>query len=698
MKSLAIAPYGATPTARQKLWQSTELYGFIHFGPNTFTNKEWGFGDESPEIFQPTAFDPEQWVRVAKEAGLRGLVLVCKHHDGFCLWPTASTEHCVRNSPWRAGQGDVVAEVSAACRKHGLKFGVYVSPWDRNHPGFGSPSYVEVFHQQVEEVLTNYGPLFEVWFDGAIGDDGYFGGAREVRKVDVATYYQWEKVEKLVRRLQPEACIFGLRDIRWVGNETGIAAETCWATSTSLGNADPAPPAFNGGNIGSGNVGDRHGPWLPAECDFPLRKGWFFHPEDDIRSPEALYHLYFTSIGRGTTMSIGLAPDTRGLIHEDDVKTLLAWKALLDETFGEDFLRRPGVEVSTSHPSLSFPPGHLLDGNPSTFWTGEADGTKPELVFTLPGEADFNVLLIEEAIDYGQRIDAFAVDAWMNGEWREIGRATSIGYRRLLVLENARTTRLRLRFEQVTAFPVIRRVGLFAMPAWLILGGALQIIRDNAGRAVIRSSHTGLCIRYTTDGSDPGPASPLYDGPFLFPGSGTIKAFGHLHGRPTDRTGTASATFGISRRDWRVVSVSLDSPFKNQGTAGVEKLLDDDPETYWHTYHKDKSLSAPPHEVVFDMGRTVRVRAFTFQPRLNAADGIPEGIPDKFAFYLSPDGKNWTLAVEGEFSNIKANPVMQLVPLQATVAGRYLRFVARHVIDDGDYVIVSGLGVVEDSA
>ena len=685
-----IQPYGALPAARQIRWQSTEIYSIVHFSMSTFADKEWGYGEDPASLFNPTAFDAEQWARTAKESGIKGMVLVCKHHDGFCLWPTHTTEYCVRNSPWKNGQGDVVAEVSAACRKHGLKFGVYISPWDRNNIHYGRPEYVALYHRQLTELLTGYGPLFEVWFDGANGGDGFYGGTRERRGIDPATYYQWDKITALVREHQPEACMFGINDIRYVGNESGVADETCWATQSFEGHSSAQKSAA------PSSMGDRHGDWMPAECDFPLREGWFFHTKSWIRQPSTLFELYFSSVGRGGTMNIGLAPDTRGILCDDDMKALKGWKALMDETFGNNLLQSNAVKVSASNVrggAACFCAAHVLDGNAETYWASDDDAETPELVFEFAEPVKFNVLSIKEHIALGQRVDAFAVDAWKDGQWTEIGAATSIGNRRVLILRNAESSKFRVRFTQCSACPAIQEIALYRAPIGLILGGKLAILRNKEGVVTIRSSNSGLTVRYTTDGSEPNEQSTLYTGPFKFAQSGTIKAFGSVENEEGAQIPSVCSTFGMDRSGWSVVSVSLESPYDNNGVAGVEKLLDDEPETYWHTYHKDKSLSAPPHEVVLDMGRVVNVAAFTFQPHIG--EGVPCAIPDKYQFHLSPDGKAWTLAAEGEFANIKASPGMRSVSLAQPMAGRYMKFVALHAIDDANYIVVAGLGVVE---
>src|ERR1022692_420784 len=304
-------PYGPVPSARQIQWADMEFIGFAHFTVNTFTDREWGNGDESEKVFNPTDFDAGQIVGAARDAGMKELILTAKHHDGFCLWPSKFTEHSVKNSPWKNGQGDVVKEISAACRRYGIRFGVYLSPWDRNHKDYGHPEYLTYYRSQLRELLTHYGNISEVWFDGANGGLGYYGGARETRTIDRMTYYDWPTTWQIVRDLQPMACLFSDvgPDVRWVGNERGIAGKTCWATLS--------PEGFSPGyaNESRLNSGDRPGTrWIPAECDVSIRPGWFYHEKEDdaVKTPEQLLELYYQSVGRGANFLLNLPPDRRG--------------------------------------------------------------------------------------------------------------------------------------------------------------------------------------------------------------------------------------------------------------------------------------------------------------------------------------------------------------------------------------------------
>jgi alpha-L-fucosidase len=430
--------YGPVPLPRQLRWHELEFYGFLHFTVNTFTGKEWGYGDEDPSIFDPSAFDADRIVESLAASGMKGVILTAKHHDGFCLWPTKTTDHSVRNSRWRNGKGDVVQDLSHAARRAGLKFGVYLSPWDRNNAQYGRPEYIDIYRRQLRELLTNYGPIFEVWHDGANGGDGYYGGARERRQIDRRTYYDWPKTWDLVRSLQPDACIFSDigPDIRWVGNEKGIAGETCWATFDPVGeDGGVAAPGFV--RTKDSGTGTRHGKrWLPAECDVSIRPGWFWHERenDKVKTPETLLDLYFKSVGRGASFLLNVPPDRRGLIHDNDAAALRAFGKALNATFSKAVAARAKKD-------------------------GEASR---EIVLELPSPTPFDIVRIREAIRYGQRVEAVAVDAWTDSSWREIGSATSIGSCRLIRLSAPVTaSKVRLRVVQSPVEPLISEFALF---------------------------------------------------------------------------------------------------------------------------------------------------------------------------------------------------------------------------------------------
>ncbi len=456
-------PYGPIPSARQLRWHAMEFYGFLHFSINTFTDKEWGYGDESPSLFNPTDFDADQIVRTAAAAGMKGLILTAKHHDGFSLWPSKYTEHSVKNSPWRNGRGDVVKEISSACRKYGLKFGIYLSPWDRNHKDYGRPEYLNYFRNQLRELLTSYGPVFEIFFDGANGGDGYYGGARETRRIDRDTYYDWLTTWNLVRTLQPDACLFSDAgpDVRWVGNERGVAGDPLWST---LNKDDFAPGRADEARL---NRGDRPGShWVPAECDVSIRPGWFYHPAEDskVKSGATLVDLYYASVGRGGSFLLNLAPDRRGQIPDADVKSLREFRRILDATFRKDYAQGAFVSASNTRGQgdRRFSPRNVIDHRRDTYWTTDDQITTPELIIDLRREQTFNVVRVREYLPLGQRVEAFAVDVWKDNEWHEFARGTSIGNSKLVRGKPVTTTKVRLRITQAPVCPAISEVALFA--------------------------------------------------------------------------------------------------------------------------------------------------------------------------------------------------------------------------------------------
>ncbi|MDR2848430.1 MAG: alpha-L-fucosidase, partial [Bacteroidales bacterium] len=371
------------PDENQLNWHEREQYAFIHFTVNTFTDKEWGYGDENPSIFNPTEFNAEQWVTTIKNAGLKGLILTCKHHDGFCLWPSAYTEHSIKKSPFKDGKADIVKEVSDACRKHGLFFGIYLSPWDRNHAQYATPEYITYYRNQLTELLSNYGEVSEVWFDGANGGDGYYGGAREGRHIDNKTYYDWTNTHTIVRKLAPHAVMFsdGGPDIRWCGNESGFAGETNWATMPdSIYAGKPSVEAVLNAGSENGNV------WIPAEVDVSIRPGWFYHESEDakVRTPENLLKLYLSSVGRGANLLLNLPPDRRGLIHENDVKALTEWKQLLDATFATNLADHAKASSDKYRgSSKKYAAGNVTDGDKETYWATDDNVTSGSIEINL---------------------------------------------------------------------------------------------------------------------------------------------------------------------------------------------------------------------------------------------------------------------------------------------------------------------------
>jgi len=438
------------------------MNAFIHFTINTFTDKEWGYGDESPELFNPTNFDAEQWVSVLKEAGFKGVILTCKHHDGFCLWPTAYTDHNISNSPFLDGKGDIVKAVSDACHKFGLKFGIYMSPWDRNRADYGEPSYVEYYRNQLKELFTNYGPVFEMWFDGANGGDGYYGGANEMRKIDRQTYYDWPTTLKMVHEIQPQVLFFsdGGPDLRWVGNEQGHVNTTNWNTITT----DTLYAGKSGIEdlLGTGSPDGKE--WCPAEVNTSIRPGWFYHTSEDdkVKSPEVLFKLYMESVGRGSTLLLNIPPDRRGLFHENDVASLQGFHKLLQERFGNNLAKgAQAVASETRGEATEYAAANVLDGDVETYWATNDSTKAASIEVELPEAKEINYVQIDEYIKLGQRIKAFNVEVLVDDAWVKVAEETTIGYKRILAIDPVTTSKVKINIEDAKACPLISNVSLY---------------------------------------------------------------------------------------------------------------------------------------------------------------------------------------------------------------------------------------------
>lgn len=456
------APLLPIPSEQQMAWHEMELNAFIHFTTNTFTDKEWGYGDEQPSVFNPSQLNTSQWARVLKEAGFKIMILTCKHHDGFCLWPSKYTEHSVKHSPYKNGKGDVVKEASEAAKKYGLKFGVYLSPWDRNHPDYGKPSYIAYYRNQLKELFTAYGPVFEMWFDGANGGDGYYGGVRERRKIDGATYYDWPQTLEMVRGIQPNVLFFSDAGpgVRWVGNESGIAGETNWNTITT--------DTLFAGKAGIEhllNTGSPDGKqWVPAEVDVSIRPGWFYHAKEDsmVKSPQKLFDIYLTSVGRGSTLLLNIPPDRRGLFHENDVKALQGFKKILDTEFKTNLTTTTTATVTAFRGNVgSYNAGKLIDGNTQTYWATDDDTKTGSIELAWKQNRNVKYVVLQEFIRLGQRVKAFTIDIWNDGEWKKVAEGTTIGYKRILRIDPVQTSRLRIHINDSKACPVLSEVAVF---------------------------------------------------------------------------------------------------------------------------------------------------------------------------------------------------------------------------------------------
>ncbi|MDN5214993.1 alpha-L-fucosidase [Fulvivirgaceae bacterium BMA12] len=454
------------PSAKQLAWQKMELTAFLHFGINTFTNREWGDGKEDPRLFNPEELDATQWVKTCKEAGMKLIILTAKHHDGFCLWPSKYTSHSVKSSPWKNGKGDVVKELAEACRLYDMKLGIYLSPWDRNSAIYGTDEYNNYFVNQLTELLTGYGEVAEVWFDGANGEGP--NGKKQV--------YDWQRYYKTIRRLQPDAVIAIVGpDVRWVGTESGYGRDTEWSVVPANVHDEDKIAASSQQKAGTfrpqvdamaKDLGSREKlfsanklVWYPSEVDVSIRPGWFYHKDQDekVKSVEKLLDIYYSSVGKNSVLLLNIPPDKRGLIHEKDANTLKKWKEIIDRAFELNLAANADIRLAKHQSELET--GVLTDGDYDTFW--QANGEKPTLEITLEGEKNFDRLLLQEKITIGQRVEKFKIEAKINGTWKEIANGTTIGYKRLLRFPEVKTNKVRVIILQSRANPALAEFGLF---------------------------------------------------------------------------------------------------------------------------------------------------------------------------------------------------------------------------------------------
>ncbi|MCW5942885.1 MAG: alpha-L-fucosidase [Fimbriimonadaceae bacterium] len=512
-------PIGPLPSANQLAWHDRQYYAFVHFGPNTFTGLEWGHGTEDPRVFNPTELDARQWVRAFKEAGMTGVILTAKHHDGFALFPSAYTEHSVKASPWKGGKGDVLRELSDACREAGLWLGVYLSPWDRNHPTYGTPEYNDVFVKTLREVLTNYGEVKEVWFDGANGEGP--NGKRQV--------YDWPRFIATVRECAPRAVIFhDGGDVRWVGNEGGYVGETNWSF---------LPTGIEPGYAGDKTVlyeGDENGTiYAPSECNTSIRPGWFWRASenDKVKSLEQLKEIFYRSTGHGGTSLLNVPPDTRGLIHANDIAALKEFRAWREATFAKDLAF--GVAATGVSRGAGFGPERVCDGKADTYWA-TADGTTGgEVTLDFGRPTTFDHVVLQEHIALGQRVRAFELLA----DGRPVGKGTTIGYKRIVRFPAARARRLTVRIVDARACPTLSTVSVYlGTPEATIATDGDAFVGETT--VTLECTVPGAQVRYTLDGSEPTPSSTRYRGPFLVGKTATVKAAAWFDGRTSFRPAT----------------------------------------------------------------------------------------------------------------------------------------------------------------
>ncbi|MCF8715602.1 alpha-L-fucosidase [Joostella atrarenae] len=668
---------GPIPSERQLAWQELEYYAFIHFNMNTFTDMEWGLGGESPKSFNPTDLDVNQWVSVAKEAGMKGIIITAKHHDGFCLWPTETTEHSIKNAPYKNGKGDLIKELSEACKEGGLKFGVYLSPWDRNNEHYGNPEYVEIFHEQLRELLTNYGDIFEVWFDGANGGSGYYGGANETRKIDNKTYYEWDKAVAIVRELQPNAVIFsdGGPDVRWVGNEDGKANATNW----SIMRRDeiyPGWPRYK--ELRGGHEDGTH--WLPAEADVSIRPGWYYHASEDhqVKTLEELIDIYYKSVGRNASFLLNLPVDKRGLVHELDEQQLIALRKQLDKDFAENLALNTKVVASNYRGNDdNFRPELLIDDNKTTYWATDNEITEANVIFSFSEPTAINRIVLQEYIPLGQRVQNFTVEVLKDNDWETIVTETTIGYKRILRFDTQTISKLRVSIQKAKGAITLSNVELYKAPNLLVLP---TIKQNKEGVITMHVPDENISIFYTLDGSTPTKNSIKYEKPFVVQEAKELNVIA-VNTDTNEQTEVKKVMLEYAKKKWEVFSVT--SGKMEEAT----KFIDNDPATYFSSEKKPNEIQS----VTINLGEKIIIKGFTYTP-MQAR--FPNGLITDYTFSVSEHGKKWKEVYKGEFGNIQNNRIKQQINFNP-VEANYIKLIANKTTGEGNTTTIAEIGVIK---
>ena len=654
------APYGAIPTPIQVEWQKMEYYMFIHFGPNTFTDMEWGHGDEDPKVFNPTRLDCRQWAATAKAAGMKAIIITAKHHDGFCLWPSNYSTHTVRESAWKDGKGDVLKELSEACKDYGLKFGVYLSPWDRNHPAYGTDEYNEVFANTLTEALSNYGQVFEQWFDGANGEGP--NGKKQV--------YDWDKFISVVNNLQADAVIFGspYRTIRWIGNESGYANKTNW--STFIADDKVNDPTFQ--ILGRGIEGGDQ--WLPAEVDVSIRPGWFFSSStnDKVKSVGKLMDIYYSSVGRNSNLLLNVPPDRNGLIHPNDSVRLIELRKVLDESFKTNLINGAKAKANNVRGSAKkYSEKNLFDNNYDSYWTTDDDKLSASIEISLNGKQTFNRIVLQEYIPLGQRVKSFNIEYWNNDKWDIIDKQTTIGYKRILCFPMITTEKIRINIEESLACPVLNEVALYKAVEIL---ETPTITRNKEGKVYIHSESKDPVIYYTIDGSEPTVKSTHYSEPFDLPEGGivTAKAFINNNSKSSE---SVRADYDVAASKWVIVSPT---------GHGAQRAIDGNP---------NSGLTIPADQgksISINLGEELNLKGFNYTP-INGANGNIY----RYNFYVSNNGKQWTkVKSNAAFDNIRNNPISQFVRFDETIKASFIKLESVETVEPNERIVIGEIGIL----
>ncbi|MBR2052255.1 MAG: alpha-L-fucosidase [Bacteroidales bacterium] len=646
------------PSQEQIDWQKLETYAFIHFGLNTYNDLEWGYGNTPASTFNPVNLDCEQWVATLKQCGMKGVILTAKHHDGFCLWQTETTDYSIANSPYKNGKGDMVKELSDACKKYGLKFGLYLSPWDRNNSEYGREDYVETYHKQIDELTKNYGDLFEFWFDGANGGNGYYGGADETRSIDARKYYDYERARDTILKRHPDAMIFGgtCQTIRWAGNEQGWAGDTDWCMINP-------ELSDNTKHLNHGSENGTH--WIPAEVDVSIRPGWFYHKREDhqVKSVAQLTDIYYRSVGHNANLLLNFPINLDGKIPALDSLRATEWHEVIVNDFKDNILKNAVVRVDNER-GRKFKAENVIDDDWNTYWATDDDYNFGTISFSFDKPVKMNRVVLQEYIALGQRVKDFYMEGELNGKWFKINpldTLSTIGYKRIVRFNTVELDKLIIYFEESRGPLCINNIEAYCAP---ILLTEPKISRNYDNIITIESSDNDAEIYYTTDGSVPDENSSRYDNAFVFNNKGVIKAITYDYN---------------SKKKSDISMKELDLPKEYYQTSSSNKIFDGNTNSV--VYH---DVDEP---IIITFKEEHDISGFRYTP--NQMRDASRHIVD-YEFYVDD-----VLIKESSFGNIKNNPIEQVVKFE-NIKGKEVKFVPKSNTDKAKNCGIAEFSVITD--
>ena len=655
-------PVYPVPTKEQIEWQKLETYAFIHFGLNTYNDLEWGYGNTPSSTFNPTNLDCEQWVATLKDCGMKGVILTAKHHDGFCLWQTKTTDYNIASSPYKNGKGDMVKELSDACKKYGLRFGIYLSPWDRNNSEYGREGYVETYHKQIDELTSNYGELFEFWFDGANGGNGYYGGADETRSINAKEYYDYERARDTILKRHPNAMIFGgtCQTIRWVGNEQGWAGDTDWCMINP-------EMSDNTKHLNHGSENGTH--WIPAEVDVSIRPGWFYHKREDhqVRTLAQLTDIYYRSVGHNANLLLNFPIDLNGKIPMLDSLRAMEWREVINNDLKDNLLKDAKINVDNERGS-EFKAENVIDDDWDTYWATEDDYNFGTISFSFDKPVKMNRVLLQEYIPLGQRVKDFYIEGEIDGKWFKINPSdtlSTIGYKRIVRFNTVELDKLIIYFEESRGPLCINNIEAYCAP---VLHTEPAISRNIDNVVTIETSDNDAMVYYTIDGTEPNESSLKYVEPFTLFNEGVIKAVAYdpVSKKKSD---VAMKELDLTKEFYKIVLPK----------EGTNKIIDGN--VYSTMYVNVNDM------IKIEFNEEQNISGFRYTP--SQSRDASRHIVD-FEFYI--DGK---LVKSGTFGNIKNNPIEQVIRFEP-FKGKTVGFVPKTNTDNARNCGIAEFSVITE--